>query len=74
MFPASEECECRNALLSKYKRLPDYALWRDADIEKSSLSSRLMWWSDAALEFPSGEPRQLIEYVISRLLISNIKC
>ena len=68
MFTASEECEWRNALLSRYEKLPHYALWRDSDVEKSSLSSRILWWSDAALDFPSGEPRQMIEDAISRLM------
>lgn len=73
MFPPSEECEWRNALLSRHSKLPHYALWRDSDIENSSWSTRLLWWSDAALEFPTGEPRRLIEDAISRLLQLNIK-
>lgn len=37
----------RNAVLSScHGKIPSYALWRDIDIEKESLDTRIVWWQN----------------------------
>ena len=40
-----EECMLRNSYLcSSNTHIPSYGLWRDNDIYKESLQTRIMWW------------------------------
>lgn len=37
----------RNAVLSScHGSIPSYALWRDIDIEKESIDTRIAWWQN----------------------------
>ena len=41
------EANDRNAILtSRHKRIPSYALWRDIDIEKETIDTRISWWKN----------------------------
>ena len=41
-----KEADDRNSILiGKYNKIPSYALWRDIDIQRETLSQRRNWWN-----------------------------
>ena len=48
------EANARNWIVnheSHNSRIPYYALWREEDIERESVTTRMSWWRDVFLKF-----------------------
>ena len=51
------ETEARNWIVnneSHHSRIPYYALWREEDIERESVETRMSWWRDIHLKFKNN--------------------